>query len=211
MSVSWIGKTLLMSRLRRTLSRKDGQFRDTRLFVIASEGKETERAYFEALEAGQKRIRFQVLAADERNLSAPKHVVARVVVYLEENDINSDDEVWLVLDTDRWSTSQLREVEQICKENGWNLAISNPCFEIWLYLHYADLPKEAPTNSKDWKKLVRQVAPGPFKSAELIGQINQAIVRAEALDTDPNNAVTGALQTNLYRLGKAIQPFLQDA
>lgn len=137
-------------------------------------------------------------------------MVERAVRHLETYDMQEDDELWLVLDTDRWSTAQLREVDQICKENSWNLAISNPCFELWLYLHYADMPAIPPASSQDWKKLFRQVAPNGYRPEELIPRIREAVARAEALETDPNNAVTGSLQTNLYRLGKAIEPFLQD-
>ena len=137
-------------------------------------------------------------------------MIERAVRHLETYEMQEDDELWLVLDTDRWSAAQLREVDQISRENGWNLAISNPCFELWLYLHYADMPATPPTSSQGWKKLFRQVSPNGYRPAELIPRIKDAVARAEALETDPNNGVTGELQTNLYRLGKAIQSFLQD-
>lgn len=199
-----------MARKNRGYKVAEGKHKDARLFIIACEGKRTENDYFSALEKGQRRIRTIVLPADERNLSAPKHVVERAVRHLESYQLQEDDELWLVLDTDRWSTTKLREVDQLCKSNSWSLAISNPCFELWLYLHYAEMPDHPPTTSQGWKALFRQVAPSGYRPPELIPRINYAVARAEALETDPSNDVTGELQTNLYRLGRAIRPFLQD-
>jgi len=199
-----------MARKNRGYKAPGGKHADARLFIIACEGKDTENDYFSALEKGQRRIRTIVLPADERNLSAPKYVVERAVTFLESYDMQEEDELWLVLDTDRWSVAQLREVERVCADSRWNLAISNPCFELWLYLHYADMPESAPSTSKEWKKLFRRVAPNGYRPEELVPLIKVAVERAEALESDPNNDVPDILQTNLYRLGKAILPFLQD-
>lgn len=199
-----------MPRKNRSYKAADGKHADARLFIIACEGKDTEADYFTALEKGQKRIRTIVLPADEQNLSAPKYVVDRMATFLEDFQLQSDDEIWLVLDKDRWSTAQLREVALICRQSGWSLAISNPCFELWLYLHYAEMPEEPPTSSKGWKKLFRQVSPIGYRPDELIPRIADAVVRAEALETDEDNVIPAPQQTGLYRLGRAILPFLQN-
>ena len=195
-------------RRNRGYKKEQGRYRDARKFILAVEGEQREVDYFQALAEDQTRIDLTVLGPDERHLSAPRYVVERITKYLEEYDLDEDDQVWLVLDTDRWSTEQLREVERTCKDHGWNLAISNPCFELWLYLHYADLPEDPPSSSKEWKKeLSRRVATG-YRPEEALHHLDEAIRRAEALETDPNNAVPPPLQTTLYRIGKAIKPFL---
>ena len=187
---------------------EEGKHRDRQRFIIACEGAKHEVAYFEALERGQPRVRLRVLGADERNLSAPKYVVERLVNFLETADLEPDDEIWIVIDTDRWSRKQLREVDRICQDHNWHLAISNPCFELWLYLHYADLPDDPPTSSKAWKQELRRRVRTGYAPSEAREGLDNAIRRAEALETDPENNVPDVLQTTLYRLGKAMKPFL---
>lgn len=54
------------------------------------------------------------------------------------------DEVWFVIDTDRWNEGnkieQLRdfcdEINQRSQYNQWTVAQSNPSFEIWLFYHF---------------------------------------------------------------------------
>lgn len=52
----------------------------------------------------------------------------------EEGEI---DEFWCVFDVE-WPRNhpRLREAVQQARGNGINLAISNPCFELWLILHF---------------------------------------------------------------------------
>ncbi|MGL6106689.1 RloB family protein [Romboutsia sp.] len=53
---------------------------------------------------------------------------------------NEIDEVCIIIDRDKGSfkTVQYDEVISICKENNYNLGITNPCFEFWLLLHLTD-------------------------------------------------------------------------
>jgi hypothetical protein len=57
-------------------------------------------------------------------------------------DRKSDDEIdecWCVFDVE-WPQNHphLREAVQLAKDNGIRLAVSNPCFELWLILHFED-------------------------------------------------------------------------
>lgn len=60
-------------------------FRDARLVVIASEGKDTERIYFKALakEYANPRVHVHVLerSEDEKNNSSPEHVLKQLNDY----------------------------------------------------------------------------------------------------------------------------------
>lgn len=49
----------------------------------------------------------------------------------------------MVIDRDKWEIKMLSEIQSKCKQKGIGLCISNPCFEIWLILHYKDLTKES--------------------------------------------------------------------
>lgn len=60
-------------------------FRDARLIVIASEGKDTERIYFNALakEYANPRVHVHILErrGEEQNNSSPKHVLEQLKDY----------------------------------------------------------------------------------------------------------------------------------
>ena len=54
----------------------------------------------------------------------------------EKFELNDDDQFWVVIDKDR---NDLQTVSKKVKRKGYCLAESNPCFEIWLLLHYKSL------------------------------------------------------------------------
>lgn len=119
--------------------------RDAKFFLVATEGQETEPRYFHALVARElvppTRVKIHVLPAEEGR-SAVVHLVDRVSGFLaRERLIDGFDQVWLVLDTDLGiggRTEQLHALATTCAEQGWNLAVSHPCFEVWLLLHFTD-------------------------------------------------------------------------
>ena len=58
---------------------------------------------------------------------------------LRERDDNLQyDQIWCVFDTD--DHPNVGDAIQIAHDNGIELAISNPCIELWLWLHFADQP-----------------------------------------------------------------------
>ena len=63
----------------------------------------------------------------------------RLDEYSKEYDLTREDERWLMLDTDHWvESSHVPNFAHVCAEapkKGFQLAHSNPCFEIWLLLH----------------------------------------------------------------------------
>lgn len=81
-------------------------FRDARLIIIASEGKETEKIYFNALAKDYRnpRVHVKVLerSEEEQNNSSPSHVMKQLDDYKEQYSLEADDELWLVIDKDRW-------------------------------------------------------------------------------------------------------------
>lgn len=46
------------------------------------------------------------------------------------------DEVWCVFDID--DHPKIADARQQARDNGIDLAISNPCFELWVLLHFQD-------------------------------------------------------------------------
>lgn len=68
-----------------------------------------------------------------------------------ENDANvSFDSVWVMFDVD--DHPRVGEAKQMALDNGIAFAVSNPCIELWLYLHFAD-----PPGMQDRHKLLRML------------------------------------------------------
>jgi hypothetical protein len=56
----------------------------------------------------------------------------------ERDDNIAFDSVWCVFDFDEHP--HIPDAKQMARDNGIDLAISNPCFELWLLLHFRENP-----------------------------------------------------------------------
>jgi hypothetical protein len=111
--------------------------RDARLFVIATEGRETEKQYFVMFH--DSRIKIEILPTGDDNRSAPQYVLDRLDEFVKKYDLTQDDALWVMFDVDRWGAKNISAICREAKQKKYRLAISNPCFEVWLYLHFDDL------------------------------------------------------------------------
>jgi hypothetical protein len=111
--------------------------RDARLVVIATEGSKTEKQYFEG-KFGSSKLKIEVLPTGSDGLSAPKHVLDRLSEFTDRYDLSDEDEQWLMVDVDRIRPEFLSQICQEALQKNFRLAISNPCFELWLLLHFRD-------------------------------------------------------------------------
>lgn len=202
-------------------------FRDARLIVIASEGKDTERIYFKALakEYSNPRVHVHVLerSVDEQNNSSPEHVLKQLNDYKSQYELETDDELWLVVDKDRWTEAMLSRVATECsQEVAMHMALSNPCFELWLLLHIEDVALLTPEEQKQWmenrkksknadpylKARLRQKMGSYHESSydvqALMAHVENAIERARTLDKNPNDRWPQILGTRVYLLAKSV-------
>jgi hypothetical protein len=104
------------------------------LYIIATEGSETEPAYFNMFQSQRASIRIKLLPS--RKKTAPSQVLQRVERHAAQEQLRPNDAVWLVLDRDCWEEAELDLVHQACFAKKFYLAVSNPCFEYWLLLHF---------------------------------------------------------------------------
>jgi RloB-like protein len=152
-------------RKRRPIDRKAGVVRDASLVVIASEDRYAARQYFDFFES--TRIQFKVLEADGGR-SAPAQVLARLDEYFKDYAIGDGDEFWLVCDCDHWVApnhiQNLTTVLRECRQKGIRVALSNPCFDLWLLLHFSDVPDEDELTCKAVGKKLQAVAGGYDKT-----------------------------------------------
>ncbi len=202
-------------------------FRDARLIVIASEGKDTERIYFNALakEYTNPRVHVHILerCEGEQNNSSPEHVLKQLNDYKGQYDLASDDELWLVIDKDRWTEAMLSHVAKECAQDDYlHVALSNPCFELWLLLHLVNATLLTPEEQQQWmgnrrksknadtylKVRLRQEM-GSYHEADydalmLIKHVEVAIERAKTLDKNPADRWPQTIGTRVYLLAKSV-------
>jgi hypothetical protein len=211
-------KALKMINRQKLLDRPYNQ-RDARLFVIATEGKKTEKAYFEGL-FFDSRIKIEILPTGDNNQSSPKHVIERLNTFKDRYDLREDDTLWLVIDVDNWKPKNLSEVCREAKQKGYRLAISNPCFEVWLYLHVSDLDPQDfnGIGSENLKcelieKRLRLIL-GSYSKAKLDiepykNTIRDAINRAKSMHKNASQNWPPTIGSHVYRVVEMILKYLK--
>lgn len=202
-------------------------FRDARLIVIASEGKDTERIYFKALakEYTNPRVHVHILerSVDEQNNSSPEYVLKQLNDYKSLYELEADDELWLVIDKDRWTEAMLSRVATECsQEVAMHMALSNPCFELWLLLHIEDATSLTPEERMLWmenrrksknadpylkvrlRQKIGSYHESSYDTLALRAHVEDAIERARALDKNPADRWPQTLGTRVYLLAESV-------
>ena len=84
-------------------------------------------------------------------VTSPEHVLKQLNDYKSQYELEADDELWLVVDKDRWTEAMLSRVATECsQEIAMHMALSNPCFELWLLLHLEDAASLTPEEQTLW-------------------------------------------------------------
>jgi hypothetical protein len=203
----------LPSKKPRPLAREEKTYRDDRLFVIATEDTHGPDQYFRLFR--NPRIKVRVLPT-EGGFSAPQHVLQRLDGFVKEFQTMEDDEFWLMLDTDHWvEPNHIANFKQVCTaaiQKGFQLAHSNPCFEIWLLLHHTDLsPGEQFARCEDviqrLKELLGEYSKGSVDCARFsLEAARDAVNRAESLDESPGNRWPRKTGSHVYQVVKKLLP-----
>jgi hypothetical protein len=165
------------------LYKKGEPYRDASFLIIACEGAKREKIYFEMLANRNQRVKIKILAPaeDKAGLSAPHWILERAISFTEEIGANKYDTLWFVLDTDLWKREILEEIKTECKDN-WFIALSNPCFEVWLIMHYLDPSEITSTTSKQLKRELNVKILGGYKVEIAVKNVKDAFERAKRAD-----------------------------
>jgi len=125
--------------LRRRAPRTEPRLR----LLVLCEGKVTEPRYFQAFrhEHRNQLVHIEVMPACGVPKTLVEHAAERKKQALREAKRYGDsflkyDEVWCVFDVD--VHPNLEEAKNQARDNGLRVAISNPCFELWVLLHFQD-------------------------------------------------------------------------
>ena len=142
-----------MPRERKGLVRKSGgQSKDPYIiFVVAAEGSDTELRYFQQIKSLLERLQLDRLVKleplerpmrwsksgipEKDTRSSAEAVVALLDDYRNKYSIAAEDELWCVIDRDRWLTRNIAATAQSCRQKGYEFCMTTPCFEFWLLLH----------------------------------------------------------------------------
>ena len=156
--------------------------------LILCEGAVTEPEYFKKFISAFKDRLVRVEIDGQGDV--PTKLVERAVkrkgqadlrAYRQQDDFLRYNEVWCVFDVDEHS--HISEARELARSNEVHLAISNPCFELWALLHFAD--QTASLDRTAARSLLRRHLPGYRKAlpfARLHPNYAGAVRRAEELE-----------------------------
>ena len=103
-----------------------------------------------------------------------------------------------------------KEFDEIKQYSAWNVAQSNPCFEIWLYYHLMETPPEdfAPKKER-FKTYFDKVLPGGFDYDRHPKYLAEAINNAKANFKRDKDKKLALFSTEMYLLGTEILGFVK--
>ena len=198
----------LFERKARPLTRDVASLRDDRLFIVSCDDTFAPKQYFDFFRI--TRVKIHVVPTTD-GTSAAAHVLDRPLQF----DHEPDDELWMLLDTDHCAqgthlqgfVTALRDA----KQKGVNVALSKPCFELWLLFHHqhessvgelstaADVEVQLRAHLGAYNKTRLNAAHYPLES------VVEAHTRASRLDAAVvGGDIPAANTSRVYRLLEAI-------
>jgi hypothetical protein len=195
-------------------------FREPRKRILVfCEGTVTEPQYFDDFRREEHNALVDVIIDSDGG--SPKTLVERAAAQKKQAEKEAKrfadenlkyDEVWCVYDVDQHP--KLADAYQQARDNGIELAISNPCFELWLLLHFADQNAHIERNKA--ARLLRTHIPGYAKRAafdNLRQGYENAVKRAKILkqrcESSGNEGCNPS--TEVYRLTEHIRALSKEA
>ncbi|GGP48612.1 RloB family protein [Saccharothrix coeruleofusca] len=153
-----------------------------RNILVVSGGQKSEPQYFSGLKL-TRGARIRVRCKVDSPLNLVRHAEKVWNQYREEFDT-----AWCVVDVDNFDISS---AVRLAASKNINLAVSDPCFEVWLLLHFADHCGHI-ADYRAARNLLARHVPGYDKKlnyAAFAPGLDDAIARAKALP--PGNPSTG--------------------
>jgi RloB-like protein len=180
----------LIQRQPRPLKRDDAaRLRDDRLFIVACDDTYAPKQYFDFFKL--TRVQVHVIPTTD-DKSHATHVLEQLMGI----DHEADDELWMLLDTDHCikenHTKNFNRALQDASKKNVHVAISKPCFELWLLLHHINETEVSHlSNAQKTEAALRST----------LGEYNKRLLKA---DHYPLNAVADACRRakNLDKKGR---------
>lgn len=205
--------------------------RDAHKIYIVCEGTGTEPGYFAFFEGLSSNL--QVITIPPTDGTDPLKLLERAKQALLADDreytidYRQGDTVWFVIDTDTWEKegkiAPLREFctqqnaaipvnfDEIKSYDSWNVAQSNPCFEIWLYYHIYDskpVPNDVDKHAS-FKEFVDSRILGGYNFEKDPARLEEAIANAKKNFSVDETDSPSLFASEMYRLGMEINAFVK--
>jgi len=185
-------------------------FRDASLILIASEGEVTEKQYFEFAFLRHTGVIIIPIPSNDGK-SAPHWVIDNLKAEVKRRSLSKErDHLWMLIDRDRWKPETLLELKnKRCSSLPINIALSNPCFELWLLLHHIPLP-DKPLSCKnealvkELRTILREFNKFNLKEEHYMHRLDHAIAEAKKT-TYEDSGFPSNPGTDVYKLVELIQ------
>ncbi|MFR1725051.1 RloB family protein [Emergencia timonensis] len=181
--------------------------------LIVTEGSQTEPRYFDYFRTRQKNIEIQIIGNKQKGSRTDYlSLVKKAIEYKNKNQISTfyGDQIWIVADGDvnynnpdpiRLKNTQLMNARNLAAKNDINIALSNPCFELWYLMHF----KYSTSYLKDYNAVASLLK-------NYISDYDKKSDIAEILSPHLTNAIHNAAKLEDYhRDNGKLQPFGIDA
>jgi hypothetical protein len=182
-------------------------------FLVLTEGARTEKDYLEALARQTRGALVEVVVPPDHGMPTTLVRAAKTLreranarARAERDDNLRFDAVWCVFDVDQHPN--LKTAIEEARTGGIEVAVSNPCFELWLLLHFRESP--GLRRGLEIVQLLRGFVAGYEKRVEFsafAAGYGDAVKRAQRLQADadevaePNRNPT----SGVWRLAEAIR------
>jgi hypothetical protein len=183
------------------------------IILIICEGQNTEPQYFDGFKRSCRNPRVEILIAREHGVPRTLVETAKERKKTAEAEAKRTgdenlgyDSVWCVFDVDEHP--HIPDARQMARDNGIELAISNPCFELWLILHFRESP--GMRNRHKLREMLVKHVPGYDKNVDYAYYADgypQAVTRAQRLAiVAANTGMPGRNpSTDVYKLTEIIR------
>jgi hypothetical protein len=182
--------------------RTTGFKKTKRLYVVSTEGSETEPIYFQEFRPGRdSAFRLKILG-NPKHKTQPVDVVQRLIDYQVREAPGRNTEYWAIMDRNDWTEADLRSAYALANHRrDFHIAMSFPCFELWLWLHlrpnrpFSDRHACQRQLEREWFQFSKSAYP----AAELMPYVSTACSRAQEI-TESVNGLLRSQGTQVFEL-----------
>lgn len=156
----------------------------------------------------------------QQGKSDPVKLKEQAGIFFQKNSLSADylDEVWFVIDTDRWNeNNKITQLKDFCTQkktdkNSWEVSQSNPSFEVWLYYHFIDKkPEEEEVKAcTTFKAFLNDKVKGGFDARKAPIHIKTAIDNSLKHYNKDDKGQPILYTTEVHNLASSIYPFLKE-
>ena len=169
------------------LQRQRGIKEMNRRVLIVCEDQKSAPNYFNALRDELKLPALSVVVASSDGRTQPIQVVQTAINMCDkaeskDNDDDPFDEAWAVIDGDYGVEINNARNSAAAHEPKIKLAITTPCFEYWIILHFEDYGTTQKTSAQIVSQLEKNIpdyGKGSTKFGSIVGRYKDAMCRAK--------------------------------